>query len=101
MADENTDPENVVDAASVDMDADGTDEDLDDAKPKKRTRKRAPAVERPFPRKTLEDALRIPTAIRTHNGGKPYAPGEIAKALGVGMGGSFFYLTASARDYGL
>ena len=38
----------------------------------------------PFPRRTIEDALRVPTAIKTHNGGEPYDPKEIAKALGIG-----------------
>jgi hypothetical protein len=101
MPEENRDPEQVVKNAAIDVDGEGADEDLDDAVLPKKGRKRAPAVERPFPRKTLEEALRVPTAIRTHNGGKPYAPSEVAKALGVGMSGNFFYLTAAARDYGL
>jgi hypothetical protein len=55
----------------------------------------------PFPRKTLEEALRIPAVIRTVNGGEPYDPQETAKALKLGgKTGNYFYLTAAARDYG-
>lgn len=98
MTEDRPDPEEVVDAASIDVE-DEVPQDDTQQRPKKR--KRAPAVERPFPRKTLEDALRVPTAVRTHNGGKPYAPSEVAKALGLGMSGNFYYVTAASRDYGL
>lgn len=55
----------------------------------------------PFPRTTIEQALRIPIAIKEHNGGNPWEPEEIRKALGVGKGGNvYFYLTAASRDYG-
>jgi hypothetical protein len=55
-----------------------------------------------FPRRTLETALRVAAAIRTHNGGEPYDPQEIAKALNVGgRTSNFFYLTTASRDYGL
>jgi len=63
----------------------------------KRTR-----VRWPFPRAALEDALRIPYAIKDKNGGNPWEPEEVRRAIGAGTGGnSFFYLTASSRDYGL
>jgi len=56
----------------------------------------------PFPRTTLEEALKIPNAIKEHNGGNPWAPDEIRKAIGFGTGGNaWFYLTAASRDYGL
>lgn len=59
-------------------------------------------VDRPFPRVTLEDALKVATAIKDKNGGNPYASEDVAAALKVGArGGRFFYLTAGARDYGL
>ncbi|MGW6194815.1 hypothetical protein ACWF0M_01585 [Kribbella sp. NPDC055110] len=62
---------------------------------------RLPKAQYPFPRRTLEEALRIPSTLRTHNGGEPYAPSEIAKALGIGgKTGNFFYLTGASRDYG-
>src|SRR6266540_1086631 len=56
----------------------------------------------PFPRATLEEALKIANAIKEHNGGNPWEPEEIRKAIGAGTGGNaFFYLTAASRDYGL
>jgi hypothetical protein len=62
----------------------------------------AKTVDRPFPRVTLEDALKVAAAIKDKNGGNPYAPEDVAAALKVGArGGRFFYLTAGARDYGL
>jgi hypothetical protein len=54
-----------------------------------------------FPRATLEQALKIPTAIKELNGGNPWEPDEIRKALSAGTGNSYFYLTAASRDYGL
>jgi nucleoside 2-deoxyribosyltransferase len=60
------------------------------------------ATSRPFPRRTLENALRVPQAIKDMNGGNPWSPDQVAKALGAGAkGGNFFYLTGAARDYGL
>jgi hypothetical protein len=58
-------------------------------------------VRRPFPRATLEEALKIPYAIKDHNGGNPWAPEEVRKAVGASAGNSWFYLTAASRDYGL
>lgn len=56
----------------------------------------------PFPRTTLEEALKIAYAIKENNGGNPWEPEEIRKAIGAGTGGNaFFYLTAASRDYGL
>lgn len=55
-----------------------------------------------FPRVTLQDALRIPTAIKEKNGGNPWATAEVAEAVGSSRKtNSFFYLAAGARDYGL
>ena len=54
-----------------------------------------------FPRATLEQALKIPTAIKELNGGNPWEPDEIRKAISAGTGNSYFYLTAASRDYGL
>jgi hypothetical protein len=56
----------------------------------------------PFPRATLEASLKIPYAIKDHNGGNPWEPEEVRKAIGAGTGGNaYFYLTAASRDYGL
>jgi len=66
---------------------------------KKKAKKR---VSWPFPRATLEEALSIAYAIKEHNGGNPWEPEEIRKAIGAGSGGNaYFYLTAASRDYGL
>jgi hypothetical protein len=65
------------------------------------TEKRA-RIRWPFPRATLEEALKIPYAIKDHNGGNPWEPDEVRKAIGAGTGGNaWFYLTAASRDYGL
>lgn len=57
---------------------------------------------RPFPRRTLEQALRVPRALRDHNGGQPWPISEIATALGIGAkAGGTFYLTSAAKQYGL
>lgn len=56
---------------------------------------------RPFPRKTVEDALAIPAALKDKNGGNPWATDEVAKALQTARtNNKFFYLTAASRDYG-
>src|SRR4051794_5122922 len=55
-----------------------------------------------FPRRTLEQALRVPTAIHENNGGNPWPPSQVAAALGVGpKTTNFYYITAASRDYGL
>jgi len=55
-----------------------------------------------FPRRTLEQALRVPRALREFNGGNPWPPDRVADALGLGAkGGNFFYLSAASRDYSL
>lgn len=65
-------------------------------------RKRAPSVPRDFPRKTLEDAIRVPSVIKEKNGSNPWAPGEVATAVKLGpKSGNFYYLMAASRDYGM
>ncbi len=61
----------------------------------------APDGRRSYPIHTVIDALRVAQAIRDFNGGNPWQPTEVAKALGLGMSAKFFYLTAASRDYGL
>jgi hypothetical protein len=57
---------------------------------------------RPFPRRTLEQALRVPRTLRDKNGGQPWATTEVAKAMSLGAkSGNFFYLTSAAKQYGL
>lgn len=66
----------------------------------KRRRKKSSKGRRPFPVDTLENAIKVPKVIREFNGGNPWSPDDIAKALGMGKGNDFYYLTASSRDYG-
>lgn len=64
--------------------------------------KRAASVARPFPRMSLEQALRVPTVIKDKNAGNPWASEDVANAVGLGAKGSqFYYLSAASRDYGL
>lgn len=58
---------------------------------------------RPYPAKTIEEALSIPEAIRTQNNGKPWDTEDVALAsLDVAKSNNkFFYTAAAARDYGL
>ena len=60
-------------------------------------------VQRPYPARTLEEALVIPQAIREKNNGNPWATDDVAQAsLGVSKSSNkFFYTAAAARDYGL
>lgn len=60
------------------------------------------AAPRPYPRRTLEVALRVPRALKDKNGGNPWPSEQVAEALGIGAkGGNFFYISAASRDYGL
>jgi hypothetical protein len=55
-----------------------------------------------FPRVTLEEAMKVPLAIKEKNGGNPWATEEVAKAVEMSRKTNpFFYLVAGARDYGL
>jgi hypothetical protein len=77
---------------------------MEDKKAKKGATKKPTKTARikwPFPRTTLEKSLGVPNAIKNHNGGNPWEPEEIRKAIGAGVGNSWFYLTTASRDYGL
>jgi hypothetical protein len=58
---------------------------------------------RPYPAKTLEDALVVPQAIREQNNGNPWDTEDVAQAsLHVAKSNNkFFYTAQAARDYGL
>jgi hypothetical protein len=60
-------------------------------------------IQRPYPQRTLADALRIPLAIKDKNNGNPLASEAVAEACGYTniRSTSFVYLTYAARDYGL
>jgi hypothetical protein len=50
----------------------------------------------------LEQALRVPRALREYNGGNPWPSAQVAEALGLGArSGNFFYISAASRDHGL
>jgi nucleoside 2-deoxyribosyltransferase len=69
---------------------------------KKKISAKKTRVRWPFPRATLEQALSIPLALKEHNGGNPWEPEEVRKAIGAGTGGNaYFYLLAASRDYAL
>lgn len=72
-------------------------------KAKRRTARRASSrVERPYPRATLEEALRVPAALKEKNGGNPWPPEDVAAALGLSPKSyDFFYMAGSSRDFGL
>lgn len=67
-----------------------------------RERSATAAPRRAFPRATLEEAIRIPQVLKDKNGGNPWSPDEVAKALDMSKTtNTFFYIAAAARDFGL
>jgi hypothetical protein len=57
---------------------------------------------RPFPQNSLEESLPIANAIKEKTNGNPCDTDLVAKAVGLSrQGPKFYYLCASARDYGL
>jgi len=68
----------------------------------KRSQQKRRRISRPYPRVSLEEALRIVLAIKEKNGGNPWPPEDVAKALETSKNTtSFFYAAAAARDFGL
>lgn len=57
---------------------------------------------RPFPQRSLAEALVVPEAIRLKNNGRPMETEQVAKAsMNISKGNNrFFYTAAAARDYG-
>lgn len=60
-------------------------------------------IQRPYPQRTLEDALKIPLAIKKNNHGHPFATTDVAHACDYTnvRSSGFVYLVGSSRDYGL
>lgn len=56
---------------------------------------------RNYPVVTLETCLIIGQKIRELNGGNPWSPKEVAKAIKVGDTNKFFYISAASRDFGI
>jgi len=54
-----------------------------------------PKVKWPFPRATLEQALKVPYALKEHNGGNPWETDEVRKAVGASAGQSLVLLKRS------
>lgn len=67
----------------------------------KATGKTVIASKRSFPINGLEQALRIPTALKDFANGNAWPPAEVANAMSMGLSGTFFYLTQSSVQYGL
>jgi hypothetical protein len=62
--------------------------------------KKAP-VTRPFPRRPLEEALRVPRAIRDGNAGKPWGADQVALAFKIAAKSSnLSYLLRASEDFG-
>jgi len=56
---------------------------------------------RPYPRLPLEQAIRIPLALKEKNGGNAWPPSDLATAIGLSpKTNDFFYLAAASRDFG-
>lgn len=87
-------------ATDLDAEVDSTATSVVEGSPGNASGKKAPAVSRPYPRRTLEDAMKIPSAIKAGNNGNSWAPDQVAKAIGMGTGSSFFYLAQASRDFG-
>jgi len=75
---------------------------------KKAAKKTASAkkVDRPFPRASLSEAVRVPLALKEYNGGNAWPPDELKGVIESSVGNSsvksnqFYYLTAASRDFG-
>jgi len=69
----------------------------DNATSKKRQR-----TQRSYPRVSLEEAIKIPLALKDKNGGNPWPPAEVAAAIGYKVKtNNFFYRAVASREYGL
>ena len=57
---------------------------------------------RSFPRRSLEDSLRVVFAIRDQNAGNAFSPKMIAEVVGISQKSTNFnYLVSAAIEYGL
>jgi hypothetical protein len=64
--------------------------------------KRNTSAKRSYPRISLQEALRVGQVIKELNGGNPWTPSEISKALEIGSStNNFYYYTTSSRDFGI
>ena len=56
---------------------------------------------RNFPIISLEESLKIGQKIKELNGGNPWTPKEVSRAIDVKNTSQFFYYTAASRDFGI
>jgi len=64
--------------------------------------KKGEFAKRSYPKVLLEKALKIPYKIKELNGGNPWTPALVAKAVEMShKTPDFYYLSASSRDFGL
>lgn len=79
------------------------------ATPKKRAKKGASKAKtakttkpsRTYPTITLQKCLIIAQKIKELNGGNPWAPREVSRAIKIGNTSKFFYYCAASRDFGV
>lgn len=97
---ENKELEQISEASTEDQ------ESTPEAKPAtqntvvKKTKKKKSAP-RLFPKYSIEEARRIPDAIKQFNAGNPWGAQDVAAALKIGgKTNEYFYLTTASRDYG-
>jgi len=72
------------------------------SKTKQKQKKKPKQPTRTYPRITLSEAIKIGNSIKELNGGNPWDPAEIAKAINIGARtNEFYYYASSSRDFGL
>ena len=66
------------------------------------TEKKVTRPQKTFPSYSLEEALKIPSAIAKNNAGNPWGSCQIASAISMGeKSSSYYYYTTASRDYGM
>jgi hypothetical protein len=61
---------------------------------------KSPKPKRNFPIYTVEKCLIIAQKLKEKNGGNPWLPSEVRKAIEVGDTTKFFYISQASRDFG-
>jgi hypothetical protein len=75
---------------------------VEEVKSDKSRKTRRPTSQRPYPSFPLEKALSIAIAIKEKNAGNPWAPTQVAKAIGIGeKSSSLDFMTRASLLYGL
>ncbi len=98
--------DNDLDSKTSAGEDDATGNPRQSARGSRRAKKHANKVKknsarRPYPRVTLETALRIPLALKEKNGGNAWPPQDVAAAVGLSQKNpDFFYMAAASRDFG-